>query len=176
LRRINKQADANLKKALLLLRSSEDEDLDKSVDLFHEALQQVDDFLIYEDYPQLFDVYLYNVASWFGRVKGKDASARKYIEHKLQECDGFEHCTLQEGARRYLVYSMARSQFVWFAVADDEDLRHIISPPEVESLKRKLTCIQKEEAKFSSNYRLAYQKGEEFKDRIDGILKEVWPR
>jgi hypothetical protein len=170
-----KQADAYLKKALLLLRSSKDEDLDKSVDLFHEALQQVDDFLIYEDYPQLFDVYLYNVASWFARVKGKDASARKHIEHKLQKCDGFEHCTLQEEARRYLVYSMARSQFVWFAVADDEDLRPIIDKPAVERLKSELTRIQNDEAKFSSNYRLAYQKGEEFKDRIDEILEKVWP-
>jgi hypothetical protein len=62
-----KQADANLKKALLLLRSSKDEDFDNSVDLFHEALQQVDDFLIYEDYPQQFDVYFYKKC---GRADG----------------------------------------------------------------------------------------------------------
>ena len=171
----HKQADANLKKALLLLRSSKDEDFDNSVDLFHEALQQVDP-LTYEHYPQQFDMYLYNVASWFGRVKGKDASARKYIERKLQECDGFEHCTLQEEARRYLVYSMARSPSVWFAVADDEDLRPIIDKQAVERLKNELTRIQNEDAKFSSSYRLAYQKAEEFKDRIDEILKTVWPR
>lgn len=175
-----KQADAYLKKALLLLRSSKEENkeehFDDSVDLFHKAFQQVDP-LTYEHYPQQFDVYLYNVACWFGRVEGKVARDRKYIEHKLQKCDGFEHCTLQEEARRYLVYSMARSQFVWFAVADDDkDLRPIIDKQAVELLKSELTRIQKNEATLYSHYQLAYQKGEEFKDRIDEILKKVWPR
>ena len=120
----------------------------------------------------------YNVASWFGRVEGKDTSARKYIERKLHEYDGFEHCTLQQEARRYLVYSMARSHFFWFAVevGDDEDIRCIIDKQQAECLKGELTRIENGEAKLTSNYKLAYQKGEEFKDRIDEILKKVWPR
>jgi hypothetical protein len=171
-----KQADAHLKKALLLLRSSKDENFDHSVHLLYEALQQVGDPLTYEHYPQQYDVCFYNIACWFGCVEGKDTSARKYIEHKLHEYDGFEHCTLQQKARRYLVYSMARSQFVWFAVEDDEDLRRIIDKQEAKCLKGELTRIQNGEAKLASHYKLAYQKGEEFKNRIDEIMKKAWPR
>ncbi len=178
----HKQADAHLKKALLLLHSSKDEEFDHSVELLDKAFQQVGDPLTYEHYPQQYDVYFYNVACWFGRVEGKDTRARKHIERKLIErklierTDGFEHCTLQQEARRYLVCSMARSQFVWFAVEDNEDLRRIIDKQEAERLKGELTRIQNGEAKLASNYKLAYQKGEEFQNHIDEILKKVWPR
>lgn len=169
-----KQAEADLQKALLLLLSSKDEELDQSAHLFHEALQQVDP-LTYEYYPQQYDVYFYHVACWYGRVEGKkDARARERIEHTLQEHDGFEHCRLPQEARRYLVYSLARSHFLWFAVEDEEDLRPIIDEQTARRLKDKLKRIEDEEAKFSSNYKLACQKGEEFQNHIDKIVKEVW--
>lgn len=171
-----KQADADLQKARLLLHSSKHEDLDHSVRLFHQALQQVGDPLTYEQYPQQYDAYFYYVACWYGRVEGKDARASEHIKHTLHTCDGFEHRILPQEARRYLVSSMARSHFLWFAVEDEEDLRPIIDKPTAKRLKGELTCIEHDEAPFSPNYKLAYQKGEEFQNRIDGILKKVWPR
>jgi hypothetical protein len=103
-------------------------------------------------------IYLYNLALWY-------ASAEKLRPIYIPDAE--------QKARRYLAYSLARSEHVWDAIKTQEEFKTIYGKKGLYALKQILDEKNAQDEKLKEEYRLVNLMGDDFKTAIDDILREV---